>query len=71
MLVNVNSQITMPHHLGAKRPLPERGARRFAPQTIIWALKIIHAQLLVYVTGYRILGARSTFKEIALSDSVG
>ena len=59
MLVNVNCQITMPHHLGAKRPPPERGKTLF-PQTIIWAHKIIFALLLVYVTGYRMLGELST-----------
>ena len=41
------------------------------PQAIIWAHKIIYyALLLVHVTGYRILGALSTFKVIALCDSV-
>ena len=45
---------------GAKRPPPqEHGAKRPAalcPQTIIWAHNIIYALLLIYVTGYRILG---------------
>ena len=68
MLVNVNCQITMTHHLGAKC-LP-KNVGRFAP-TITWAHDIIYALLLVYVTGYCILGVLSTFKDIALSDSVG
>ena len=59
MLVNVNYQITMPRHFGAKRPPPERG-KTLCLQTIIWAHKIIFALLLVYVTGYRMLGALST-----------
>ena len=60
MLVNVNCQITMPHHLGAKRPPPPERGKTLCPQTIIWAHKIIFALLLVYVTGYRMLGAFST-----------
>ena len=59
MLFNVNCQITMPRHLGAKRPLPERG-KTPCPQTIIWAHKIIFALLLVYLTGYLMLAALST-----------
>ena len=45
MQVNVNWQITMPHHLGAKRP-QERGARRLA-QKIIWVHKITYYALLL------------------------
>ena len=45
--------------LGQSAPPPERG-KTLCPQTISWAHKIIFALLLVYVTGYRMLGELST-----------
>ena len=71
MLVNVNCQITMPRHVGAKRPPPPERGKTLCPQTIIWAHKIIFALLLVYVTGYRMLGGTFYIKYISLSASVG
>ena len=65
-LVSVKCQITLTHHSGAKRPPPlqERGANNKLGS-------YNYPLLLVYVTGYRILGALSKSKDIALSDSVG
>ena len=63
ILANVNCQITMPHHLGQSAPPPKNVAQGTLPPN--------NALLLVYVTDYRMLGALSTFKDIALSDSVG
>ena len=60
------SDLTMPHHLGAKRPPPIM----WRNQTVISACKIISMHCYWYVTGYRI-GAFSTCKDNELSDSIG
>ena len=65
MLVNVNCQIIMQHDMGANRPPSPRTWRKaLSSQTIIWAHNIVYALSLVYVTGYRILGALSAYKDI-------
>ena len=63
ILANVNCQITC-HIIWGKAPPPPKNVAQ-------GALPPNNALLLVYVTDYRMLGALSTFKDIALSDSVG
>ena len=68
---NVNCQITMPHHLEAKRPLPERG-KTLCPQTIIWAHKIIFALFNIGMRNWlSYVGGTFYIKYISLSASVG
>ena len=70
MLANFNCQITMTRHLGAKRLTQERGAIGALPPNNHLGSYKLDALLLVYMTGYRILVALSTCKDIALSASV-